>query len=171
MGEINGNIAVKTTVIGFLAEWQCLLHDMRWMITLAIILILTDLWFGVRAAKSRGETIRRSKAGRRTLNKTVDYLCYLFIGVAIGKAIAEPYGVDPIIAAITAMVLCYGFEIDSIYGHILELHNIKVKYSFWKLLAFILTLRFKQFTSAIAEISKQYENSNINNNKENNDGN
>lgn len=168
MGEINTNVAVKTTVIGFLAEWQGLLYSMRWMIALAIILILTDLWFGVRASKYRGEKIRKSRAGRRTFNKTVDYLCYLFIGVTIGKAIAEPYGVDPIVTAITAMVLCYGFEIDSIYGHILELHNIKIKYSIWKLLAFILTLRFKQFATAISDISKQYES---NNNKKENNGN
>lgn len=152
------NTAVKTTIIGFLAEWQGLLYSMRWMITLALVLILADLWFGVSASKHRGEKIRRSRAGRRTFNKIIDYLCYIFIGVTIGKAIAEPYGVDPIITAITAMVLCYGFEIDSIYGHILELHNIKVKYSIWKLIAFILTLRFKQFASAIEDISKQYEN-------------
>ena len=167
MDEINNNIAVKTTIIGFLAEWQSLLYSMRWMITLAIVLILTDLWFGIRAAKFRGEKIRKSRAGRRTFNKTVDYLCYLFIGVTIGKAIAEPYGVDPIVTAITAMVLCYGFEIDSIYGHILELHNIKIKYSIWKLIAFILTLRFKQFASAIEDISKQYKE----NKKEGDNGN
>ena len=167
MDEINNNIAVKTTIIGFLAEWQSLLYSMRWMITLAIVLILTDLWFGIRAAKFRGEKIRKSRAGRRTFNKTVDYLCYLFIGVTIGKAIAEPYGVDPIVTAITAMVLCYGFEIDSIYGHILELHSIKIKYSIWKLIAFILTLRFKQFASAIEDISKQYKE----NKKEGDNGN
>lgn len=160
MDEVNNNIAVKTTVIGFLAEWQGLLYEMRWMIALAIILIVTDLWFGISAAHYRGEKVRRSRAGRRTFNKVVDYLCYIFIGVTIGKAIAEPYGVDPFVTAITAMVLCYGFEIDSIYGHILELHNIKIKYSIWKLLAFILTLRFKQFASAIEDISKQYENNN-----------
>ena len=158
MEEINSNVAVKTTIIGFLAEWQNLLYDMRWMVFLALVLIFSDLWFGVSASKYRGEKVRKSKAGRRTFNKIVDYLCYIFIGVTIGKAIAEPYGVDPMITAITAMVLCYGFEIDSIYGHILELHNIKVKYSIWKLIAFILTLRFKQFTSAIDDISKQYEN-------------
>ena len=158
MEEINSNVAVKTTIIGFLAEWQNLLYDMRWMVFLALVLIFSDLWFGVSASKYRGEKVRKSKAGRRTFNKIVDYLCYIFIGVTIGKAIAEPYGVDPMITAITAMVLFYGFEIDSIYGHILELHNIKVKYSIWKLIAFILTLRFKQFTSAIDDISKQYEN-------------
>jgi len=159
------NTAVKTTIIGFLAEWQGLLYSMRWMITLALVLILADLWFGVSASKHRGEKIRRSRAGRRTFNKIIDYLCYIFIGVTIGKAIAEPYGVDPIITAITAMVLCYCFEIDSIYGHILELHNIKVKVSIWKLLAYILTLRFKQFATVIEDINKQYKD---NNNKDGN---
>ena len=163
MGENDKSIAVKTIIVGFLTEWQELLYTLRWMVFLAIILILGDLWFGTRASKKRGEPVRRSRAGRRTFNKVVDYMCYIFIGVSIGKAIAEPYGVDPIVTAITAMLLCYGFEIDSIYGHILELHNIKVKVSIWKLLAYILTLRFKQFSEVIEDISKQYKD----NNKEN----
>ena len=65
------NTAVKTTIIGFLAEWQGLLYSMRWMITLALVLILADLWFGVSASKHRGEKIRRSRAGRRTFNKII----------------------------------------------------------------------------------------------------
>lgn len=162
------NVVLKTTIIGFLSEWQGLLYDLRWMVTLALILILSDLWFGVSASKYRGDKVRKSTAGRRTFNKIIDYLCYIFVGVTLGKAIAEPYGVDPVTTAITCMLLCYGFEIDSIYGHILELHNIKSKYSFWKLLAFILTLRFKQFASAIDDIYKQYDNNNSN---INNDGN
>lgn len=155
--EDTNNIAVKTTVIGFLAEWQGLVHDMRWMIILALILILSDLWFGVRAAKARGEKVRKSRAGRRTFNKIVDYLCYLFIGITIGKAIAEPYGVDPIVTAITAVLLCYGFEIDSIYGHILELHGIKVKYSIWRLLWYIFSLKFTKFSEALNDIKDTYD--------------
>lgn len=155
--EDNTNTAVKTTVIGFLSEWKGLIHDMRWVIFLALVLILTDLWFGVRAAKARGEKVRRSRAGRRTFNKVVDYLCYLFIGITIGKAIAEPYGVDPIITAITAILLCYGFEIDSIYGHILELHGVKVKYSIWRLLWYILTLKFTKFSEALEDIKNTYD--------------
>ena len=155
--EDTNNIAVKTTVIGFLAEWQGLVHDMRWMIILALILILSDLWFGVRAAKARGEKVRKSRAGRRTFNKLVDYLCYLFIGITIGKAIAEPYGVDPIVTAITAVLLCYGFEIDSIYGHILELHGIKVKYSIWRLLWYIFSLKFTKFSEALNDIKNTYD--------------
>lgn len=155
--EDTNNIAVKTTVIGFLAEWQGLVHDMRWMIILALILILSDLWFGVRAAKARGEKVRKSRAGRRTFNKIVDYLCYLFIGITIGKAIAEPYGVDPIVTAITAVLLCYGFEIDSIYGHILELHGVKVKYSIWRLLWYIFSLKFTKFSEALDDIKNTYD--------------
>lgn len=160
MEENGKSIAVKTVMVGFLTEWQDLLYSLRWMVFLAIILILADLWFGTRASKYRGETVRRSRAGRRTFNKVVDYMCYIFIGVSIGKAIAEPYGIDPIISAITSMLLCYGFEIDSIYGHILELHGVKVKVSIWKLIAYILTLRFRQFSKIIEDISKQYKDNN-----------
>lgn len=158
--EDSTNTAVKTTIIGFLAEWKGLIQDMRWMVFLALVLILTDLWFGVRAAKARGEVVRRSKAGRRTFNKAVDYMCYTFLGITIGKAIAEPYGVDPIVTAITAMLLCYGFEIDSIYGHILELHGVKVKYSIWRLLWYILSLKFSKFSEALEDIKNIYDKQN-----------
>jgi len=155
--EENTHSAVKIAIIGFLSEWQGLIHDMRWMIALALILILADLWFGVRASKARGEKVRKSKAGRRTFNKLVDYLCYLFIGITIGKAIAEPYGVDPIVTAITAMLLCYCFEIDSIYGHILELHGVKVKYSIWRLVWYILSFKFTKFSEALEDIKNTYD--------------
>jgi len=81
----------------------------------------------------------------------------LFIGITIGKAIAEPYGVDPIVTAITAVLLCYGFEIDSIYGHILELHGIKVKYSIWRLLWYIFSLKFTKFSEALNDIKNTYD--------------
>lgn len=145
----------KTSMIGLFGECTQILYDLRWMILLAIILILSDLWFGISASRVQGIAIRKSRAGRRTLNKLVDYICYILLGAVIGKAIGEPYGVDPMVVSITVMVLCYCFEIDSIYGHICEIHGIKKRYSIWRILFKLLTLKFKDVGEAFKDMSEQ----------------
>lgn len=145
----------KTSMIGLFGECTQILYDLRWMISLAIILILSDLWFGISASRVQGIAIRKSRAGRRTLNKLVDYICYILLGAVIGKAIGEPYGIDPIVVSITVMILCYCFEIDSIYGHICEIHGIKKRYSIWRILFKLLTLKFKDVGEAFKDMSEQ----------------
>lgn len=145
----------KTSMIGLFGECTQILYDLRWMILLAIILILSDLWFGISASRVQGIAIRKSRAGRRTLNKLVDYICYILLGAVMGKAIGEPYGVDPIVVSITVMILCYCFEIDSIYSHICEIHGIKKRYSIWRILFKLLTLKFKDVGEAFKDMSEQ----------------
>lgn len=156
----------KTFTVGTLGECTQILYDLRWMIVLAIILILSDLWFGVSASRIQGIEIRKSRAGRRTLNKLVDYICYILLGAVIGKAIGEPYGVDPIEVSITLMILCYCFEVDSIYGHICEIHGIKKKYSIWKILFKLLTFKFKDLGEAFKDMAEQKNNFKNNNNED-----
>lgn len=145
----------KTFTVGILGECTQIIYDLRWMILLAIILILSDLWFGISASRVQDIVIRKSRAGRRTLNKLVDYICYILLGAVIGKAIGEPYGVDPMEVSITIMILCYCFEIDSIYGHICEIHGIKKRYSIWRILFKLLTLKFKDVGEAFKDMSEQ----------------
>lgn len=145
----------KTSMIGLFGECTQIIYDLRWMILLAIILILSDLWFGISASRVQDIVIRKSRAGRRTLNKLVDYICYILLGAVMGKAIGEPYGVDPIEVSITIMILCYCFEIDSIYGHICEIHGIKKRYSIWRILFKLLTLKFKDVGEAFKDMSEQ----------------
>jgi hypothetical protein len=145
----------KTFTVGILGECTQIIYDLRWMILLAIILILSDLWFGISASRVQDIVIRKSRAGRRTLNKLVDYICYILLGAVIGKAIGEPYGVDPMGVSITIMILCYCFEIDSIYGHICEIHGIKKRYSIWRILFKLLTLKFKDVGEAFKDMSEQ----------------
>lgn len=138
-----------------LGECTQILYDLRWMIILAIILILSDLWFGLSASRLQKIEIRKSRAGRRTLNKIVDYVCYVLLGAVLGKAIGEPYGMNPIVVSITVMVICYCFEIDSIYGHICEIHGIKKRDSIWRILFKLLTLKFKDVGEAFKDMSEQ----------------
>lgn len=145
----------KTSMIGLFGECTQIIYDLRWMILLAIILILSDLWFGISASRVQNIVIRKSRAGRRTLNKLVDYICYILLGAVLGKAIGEPYGMNPIVVSITVMVICYCFEVDSIYGHICEIHGIKKRYSIWRILFKLLTLKFKDVGEAFKDMSEQ----------------
>lgn len=145
----------KASMIGLFGECTQIIYDLRWMILLAIILILSDLWFGISASRVQNIVIRKSRAGRRTLNKLVDYICYILLGAVLGKAIGEPYGMNPIVVSITVMVICYCFEVDSIYGHICEIHGIKKRYSIWRILFKLLTLKFKDVGEAFKDMSEQ----------------
>lgn len=145
----------KTSMIGLFGECTQIIYDLRWMILLAIILILSDLWFGISASRVQDIVIRKSRAGRRTLNKLVDYICYILLGAVLGKAIGEPYGMNPIVVSITVMVICYCFEVDSIYGHICEIHGIKKRYSIWRILFKLLTFKFKDVGEAFKDMSEQ----------------
>lgn len=148
----------KTFTVGIIGECTQVLYDLRWMIILAIILILSDLWFGISASKVQKIEVRKSRAGRRTLNKIVDYICYVLLGAVLGKAIGEPYGINPILVSVTAMILCYCFEIDSIYGHICEIHGIKKRYSIWKIIFKLLTLKFRELGEAFRDMAEQKNN-------------
>lgn len=157
----------KTSMIGLLGECTQILYDLRWMILLAVILILSDLWFGISASRVHSIAIRKSRAGRRTLNKLVDYICYILLGAVIGKAIGEPYGVDPMVVSITVMILCYCFEIDSIYGHICEIHGIKKQYSIWKIIFKLFTFKFSELGEAFRDMAEQKNNFKNTKNNEN----
>ena len=103
-----------------------------------------------------------SEGRNSTLIKVVDYFCYILLGIAIGKAIGMPYGVDPLVVAVTVMLICYLLDLNSIYKHICMLHDIEPKYDIWDFLLMILTLKFKKFGyelwDVIQEIKKNRKN-------------
>lgn len=149
------NTILKTGIIGFTSECYAIIFDLRWMILLAFVLIISDFWFGISVSRMQGIEVRKSKAGRRTLNKVIDYLCYVLLGAVIGKAIGDPYGLNPITVSITIMILCYCFEIDSIYNHICELHGVKKRYSIWTILWKFITFKFKDVGEAFQDMKNQ----------------
>ena len=138
-------------------EFLNLVYDLRWMILLALVLVIGDFWFGIRESKYVGTPIRISRACRRTINKFIDYILYILMGAFLGKALGSPFGFDPMIVASVVMVLCYGFEIDSIYGHICVLHGIKNRISIWRILILLITMRFKSLQSIFSSMAEQIE--------------
>ena len=110
----------------FLIEMTDFMKPLKWFAVLGIILIFADLKFGISAAIRRGEKIRFSRAGRRTLNKMADYSCWLLLSAGINKAISAPFFDMPLLPALILLVI-YGFEINSCFSNYFE--SIGKKYS------------------------------------------
>ena len=108
---------------------------MLWFLILAIILILGDLRFGIAAAKKRGERIRPSRAVRRSINKLVDYICWLSIATVVGINFGTVFDV-PLLSVIIMAIVCI-IELSSIIDNYLEYKGIKKKVNLIKLIAHI----------------------------------
>ncbi len=124
---INGMAAVA------LSEFLGFLYPLRFFLLAGAVLILADLRFGIEAAKARKEKIRKSRAGRRTINKMVDYLCWILLAGALDKAFGIPFDI-PLLPALVLLVV-YGFEINSCYSNYFEAHGKKVRVNIFKLFA------------------------------------
>lgn len=162
MDNTSGGLTTKDTIVrvlftGFLIEAYHIIYQNRWLFILALILVLVDFRFGINVSKKKGVPIRWSRAFRRTINKFIDYMCYIALSMVLGEAIGKPLGIEPIIISTITMVLCCGFELDSIWSHICILHNIKKPVSMWKLLLYIFTLRFKEIKTDLLEIGDNIE--------------
>lgn len=160
----NSNIGLTTKdtlwrglATGLLAELSEMVYQTRWLFLLALILVLIDFWFGISVSKIKGIPIRWSRAGRRTLNKSIDYLCYITLGIVLGKAFGEPFGLQPHTLAVIVMILCCGFEIDSIWSHICILHGFKKPVSIWRIILMLLSLKFKEIKEELTEIEEKIE--------------
>lgn len=127
MGERNIIGGVTTALF---AGFMDFLEPLKWFMLFALILIIVDLRFGIMAAKKRGEVIRISRAGRRTINKMIDYLCWILVAGGLGKAFGIPFDI-PILPAAVLLVV-YGFEVNSLFGNYFEAHGKHVNVNIFK---------------------------------------
>lgn len=145
-------------------EAMSVIYDLRWMIVLIIVLIISDLWFGLQESIHKKVKIRFSRAGRRTCNKSVDYMTYLILGSVIGLAILEPLNIaDHTVSAAIGLGLGCMWEIESIIGHVCVLHGIKNKFS---IRALVLTLIKKKNKDLGESLEEQLNNQDPENGKE-----
>lgn len=82
---------------------------------LMLVVVLSDLWFGLKAAKARRDKIRFSSAGRRTVGKFVDYICWIFIAATFDMVLTTPLSI-PLFRYIILLVV-FGFEIESCFSN------------------------------------------------------
>lgn len=96
----------------------------------AIVLILTDSRFGIKAAEKRGEAIRSSRKWRRAINKLVDYICWATLAGMFGSMYGTVLGVPTLTALI--MLVVYAIELSSVINNYLEYKGIHFKFNFIK---------------------------------------
>lgn len=138
---------VATALSPFIEGWQYLIV---WLI-LACTLILGDLRFGIMAARKRGEKIRSSRAIRRTINKLVDYLCWVSIAMVMGGTFGNIFGV-PLLAAIIMVIVC-AVELSSIFDNYFEYRGLKKKFNVWKFFSKI--FHIPEIADSIEEAPKE----------------
>lgn len=136
----------------FGAEAMTALYDLRWMLVLVVVLVMSDFWFGISDSLHRNEHFRVSRAGRRTCNKVVDYLNYLLIGAVLGLAIFEPLDIAThVTTAAVGLGLGCLWEIDSIIGHVCSLHGVESKFSVKKFLISLMKKKDSDLGEALEE--------------------
>jgi hypothetical protein len=86
------------------------------------------------------------------MNKFIDYLCYILLGAILGQAIGQPYGISPEVISVTVILLCYCFELDSIYSNVRRIHGIEKNLSIWKILWLLLSFKFKALGEAFKDL-------------------
>ena len=127
--------------ISFASEISTVVDNLRWMIAAVVAFVACDFWFGRRESRSRYDKAKAvgnhygidkyrfhlSRAGRRTMNKLVDYVAYMVVAIMIGKGVFDAFdvGITYVHAAAAAVALAGVFEISSILGHVFYLHHIK----------------------------------------------
>jgi len=96
----------------------------KWLLVAAFALTITDLKFGIDAAKKRKEIIKRSRAIRRTLNKICSYVLWVILAYTFGQAF-KPFGID--LLPLVILLVIYIVELESIYVNYFAAKGIKAK--------------------------------------------
>ena len=105
------------------------LAPLKWLAFCGIILIIADLRFGVMASKKRGEVIRTSRAVRRSINKLIDYTCWVLLACALEHTFAVPFHI-PLLPTLVMLVV-YGVELNSIFANYFEYKDINIQVNIW----------------------------------------
>ncbi len=105
-----------------LAFFHSTLTNMTPYAIVAIPLIVLDLLWGIRAANHRKERVTFSRAFRRTMSKTFDYICWILIASGIALAFDTKwleYGI---------LGLVIFNEITSIVANYFETKDVQVSF-------------------------------------------
>lgn len=103
----------------------------KWLLILAFVLTITDLKFGIAASKYRKETVKKSRAIRRTLDKISSYILWVVLAYTFGQAFGLPFGID--LLPILILLVIYGVELESIYVNYFASKGKNVKVNIFKL--------------------------------------
>lgn len=105
------------------------LYNMLPYILICLFIIVMDLYYGVKAAKLRGEDVRVSRAARRTLAKVFEYICWIVVGAGLTVAFRVDWLDNAIIGTAMAIesislisnaLYCKGYKVSGIEDTIIK---------------------------------------------------
>lgn len=105
---------------------------MPWL-GITLVFLIADLVFGIKAAKTRGEHIRKSRAIRRTMGKLMDYICWICVAWTLGVSFGTPFHI-PVLSVIVLAII-YGVELQSIFDNFFEYKGLKMRLNVIKFLS------------------------------------
>lgn len=190
---MEANLGPRAVVWGAIGtELMGVVYDLRYMILCSVALILADLWWGYsessmkyEKAKEKGDKAgmekhkwHKSRAGRRTTNKLVDYMTYLVVGALIGLAITEPMDIcSHVWTAALGLGIGCACEIASIIGHIAyvkmeaEISMVDGWRLFVKFLGRIIRIKSVEIGDAVESLGEKSDEPHHRRHRENSDGN
>lgn len=124
-----GSMVVQTGVTGAaITFFSSTIVDMIPYLIASLMLIMVDLVFGIKAAVSRKETIRLSRAIRRTVGKIFEYLCWVSLSATLSVAF------DAQVVEWVILGIIMGNELISIITNFFEAHGKKISgLNIWKI--------------------------------------
>ncbi|WP_289104570.1 hypothetical protein [uncultured Bacteroides sp.] len=159
MERVINIIAPQLAVAGaysFVGEIKEVVFQLRWMLVFIVVMIIADFILGIiDSVVKRGEDFRFSRAGRRTMCKFIEYNSYLVLGFMFGIAILQPVGIcSYTISSMCGLGLAFVFEFDSIMDHVCNIHGIKNKVSFKRILVGYIKKKYATAGEIIEEVTK-----------------
>lgn len=155
-------------------ETLAVIYDLRWMLVLIFLLVISDFWWGrsesnmrYTISKENGDRVgieayrfRWSRAMRRTGNKIADYMTFLLIGTVVGMAITEHFGVlDHIQTAAIGASIAVIIELVSIWGHVKVVRHLGGKADIIeKMATMLLRKKSQEIGQLVEEVIKESNN-------------
>lgn len=135
----SGTRAISIVLMG--NELSTIIYDSRWLLLVITLCVAADFRYGWGESRKRYEHARRggdkivmsqyrwrtSRAVRRTMNKLIDYLMWVSLGVFTGMAVLKPVGIDYMMGGVAATAIAICCEAKSFFGHFFYLHGIRVE--------------------------------------------
>lgn len=136
------NTGTRTvSIVMIYAELVSIIADARWLLIAITLFVFADFRYGwgenskrYEEAKKNNDRLlmmqykwRTSRAIRRTINKLIDYLIWVTLGMIFGISILKPLNVDYIFGGLAATMIAVACEGKSILGHFMFLHGIVIQ--------------------------------------------
>lgn len=146
MNETNNIITTFFAAMGMVIT-EFYSHLSGWLL-FGLALVLVDLRFGILAARKRGEEIRPSRATRRTINKSIDYLSWVTLAELASRTFGVTIGVP--VVSLGMLFIIYAIELNSCMNNYFEYKGIRKRFDVWRL------IRRKSLDEAVDDLADDH---------------